>query len=174
MRLGERSRRPGLAHEDLALHVDRSTARRVARLAASDRIPVALWAVIAIESERALRAVAPSAEARAQLILRLDVASVNSTEMLDSDTRLDSYASALRGPPVPESLEWATRLELLVPYHSLRAWQIAAIRSKLPLHDWARGQLLAARPGRATWEAAAAARGQTLGEWIVLGALQNT
>jgi hypothetical protein len=167
--LGERSRRPGLAHEELGLELDRPTAVHVGRHAARERLPVALWAVIAIESERALFAVAPGDGARMKLIEHLDAVAGDTAEATLPNTRLDAYAYALRGSYVAAPSAPLTRLSLLVPYHSLRAWQIAADCDEIALDEWARRGLLAARPGRASWEAAAALCGQTLGEWIALG-----
>lgn len=172
MRLDMRSRRPGLAHEELDLVLDSSAAGRLAGEATSDGLPSPLWAVIAIESERALCAAAPTDWARRELCRRLDSAARLSVLEPRRDTRLDAYAAALRHSPAPAHYAGVTtRLTLLVPYHTLLAWEVAADHDGIPLLDWAHSQLVAVGPGRPLWEAAAAESGQTLGEWVALCAL---
>lgn len=164
IRLDSRTRRPGLAHEQLELSLHRPAAQRLASLRATDRLPAPLLAVIAIESERALGAAA--SEKPAVLARRLDWAARRAAPACVRRSQLAAYAAALRDPEVCEAGREAAELELLVPYHTLLAWEIAAAEAQLPLRDWARAQLVAAGSGRRLWEAAAADRGETLGEWV--------
>jgi hypothetical protein len=172
MRLDLRCRRPGLAHEELDLALDSSTATRIAGDASREGVPSPLWAAIAIESERALCAAARTDRARRELRLYLDSAARQSGLGAQGDRRLEAYATALRQATArTRDASATTCLTLLVPYHTLLAWEIAADHEDTPLLDWARSRLLAVGPGRPLWEAAAAERGQTLGEWVALCAL---
>lgn len=169
MRLHARSRRPGLAHEELDLTLDCSTAERVVR--ETDGLPPPLWAVIAIESERALHAAARPDESHGTLARRLDWAARRTTPNPSRRTQLTAYAAALRQPPATAQPAAVTRpLALLVPYHTLFAWDIAADQDGVSLADWARGRLAAVVMGRRLWEAAAAEAGQMLAEWVALRA----
>jgi len=169
LRLDERSRRPGLAHEELTLELDRELAARVTAQAASDGVPAPLWAVIAIESERA-RLATVTGHPQEELSRRLDWIARRHREP-PRETRLAAYAAALRRASDPTDLG-ALRppLALLVPYHSLVAWEIAAEDAGAPLEEWARNQLGVAGRGRSLWEAAAAEAGQMLAEWVAVHA----
>lgn len=169
MRLHARSRRPGLAHEELDLSLDRSTAERVVRRTAG--LPPPLWAVIAIESERALGAATRADESDAVLARRLDWAARRTTPNPRRRTQLAAYAAALRQPPATSQPAPArTPLGLLVPYHTLLVWDIAADQDGVSLANWARARLAAVEMGRPLWEAAAAEAGQMLAEWVALRA----
>jgi hypothetical protein len=173
IQLGHRSRRPGLAHDELWLDLG-SGAASVLVLATHDRLPPPLWAALTIESERALRTVAPEPSRRRPLAARLDrIARTRSASSGRGETRLHAWAAALRHPPAagPRTAPaQAVALDLLVPYHTLQAWQLAAERAGLPLHEWARSLLATSGAGRAMWEAAAAEAACTLGEWVALSA----
>ncbi len=175
LRLGSRSRRPGVAHEELELRLGSCACAAFAN-AAHDRLPLPLWALIAIESERALHAAAPSELARSELAARLDWVARMPPSDAPRETRLRAWAVALRCPPDPPRDATPTPgvvLELIVPYHTLLAWELAADRTGAPLLEWARFRLASASRGRALWEAAAAEAGCTLGEWIALSALTS-
>jgi hypothetical protein len=89
---------------------------------------------------------------------------------------LRAWASALRrpiDPPLHATPTPGATLSLIVPYHTLLAWELAADVAGLPLLDWARSLITSAGRGRALWEAAAAEAGCTLGEWVALFALTN-
>jgi hypothetical protein len=171
--LDMRSRRPAIAHEELELPLGSSAATAVAG-AAHDRLPTPLWAVIAIESERVLEAVTPFGSVRTELAARLDTAARLSVPVGRCETRLHAWAAALRSPPhQPRQANplASMTLDLVVPYHTLLAWNLAAERSELELTDWAQSLLTVARNGRALWEATAAEAGCTLAEWMTLSAL---
>lgn len=169
MRLDARSRRPGLAHEELGLSLDRSTAERVVRQ--TDGLPPPLWAVIAIESERALGAATRPGESDAVLARRLDWTARRTTPNPRRRTQLAAYAAALRRPPATaQPAPVTTPLALLVPYHTLLAWEIAGDQDSVSLADWARARLATVEMGRCLWEAAAADAGQMLAEWVALRA----
>ena len=176
MQLDVRSRRPGVAHEEIELHCIGAAAAAACAGAAYDRLPVPLWSLIAIESERALQAAAPDDPARSKLAARLDWVARMPPPDVPRETRLHAWAVALRCPP--DSLCYGSptpevTLELIVPYHTLLAWELAANRVGLPLTEWACISIAGAGLGRRLWEAAAAEAGCTLGEWIALSALTD-
>jgi len=166
MLLGPRSRRPGLAHEEIALSLDYAVAETCAIAAAREGLPTALWAVIAIESERAFRLVCDDTDV-ATARPRLNALARTRRHSSAHGTRLGAYAAALRlankKVPVVEH-----SLRLLVPYHSLLSWRIAARDSGRALQDWATGILTHPPSGRGLWEAAAAEQGSTVAEWIAV------
>jgi hypothetical protein len=175
-RLDSRSRRPGVAHEELELPLG-SCASAAAANAVHDRLPLPLWVLIAIESERALQAAASSELARTRLAARLDWIARMPTTDASRETRLRAWAVVLRCPPDPPrdvAPAPSVAIGLLVPYHTLFAWEFAADRAGVPLFEWARSRLASAGQGRALWEAAAAETGSTLGEWIALSALTSS
>lgn len=173
MQLGQRSRRPGLAHDEFFLYLG-SGAASVLVAAAQDHLPAPLWAALTIESERALQAVAADLSRRRSLAARLDrIASTTHAGPAGGETRLHAWAAALRHPPAAgprTSPPQAAALDLLVPYHTLQAWHLAAERAGLPMLEWARSLLATTGAGRAMWEAAAAEAACTLGEWVALSA----
>jgi hypothetical protein len=175
VRLDLRSRRPGVAHEELELHLG-SYATIAFAGAAHDRLPTPLWSLITIESERALHAVASSEPARCELAAHLDWAARAPMREVSRKTRLHTWASSLRRPLDPAhhaTLVPGVTLNLIVPYHTLLAWELAADVAGLTLLDWARSLLTSAGRGRARWEAAAAEAGCTLSEWVALFALTS-
>jgi hypothetical protein len=167
-RLHAEARRPGLAHETLAVPVRAPLLAGLARAAARDGMPLALWACLAVESERALEAVAPSSR-RGAAAAALDSAALPDRLATAGGTRLQAYAEALRerspGEPEPGG---DGRLRLFVPYHSLSAWRRAARDDEAGLEAWVRARLARLPAGRHRWEAAAAERGETLGEWVAM------
>ncbi len=170
MRLDARSRRPGLAHEEFNLCLDLPHAERACRRAAAEGLPPPLWAVIAIESQRALRAACPD-ESSDAIASRLDWVARRPPRQVRRATRLAAYAAVLRCPPrTVQPVQVASELPLLVPYHTSLAWEIAAEDDEIALNDWALVQLAAAGTRRPLWEAASAEAGQMLAEWIALHA----
>lgn len=171
MRLDGRSRRPGLAHEEIALWLGHASAERVGSAAAVESIPAALWATITIEAERALRNAAREAQSRATLAGRLNAAARQPFLLPTRRTRLAAYAAALRARHRPPPAAAApVPLTLLVPYHTWLAWELAACEDGLVVRDWVQAMLEEAPAGRRLWEAAAAERAQTLAEWIAASA----
>jgi hypothetical protein len=170
MRLDARSRRPGLAHEEFNLCLDLPHAERACHMAAAEGLPLPLWVVIAIESQRALRAARPD-ESPGAVASRLDWAARRPPRQVRRATRLAAYAAVLRCPPrTVQPMRVASELPLLVPYHTFLAWEIAAEDDEVALNDWALAQLAAAGTRRPLWEAASAEAGQMLAEWVALQA----
>lgn len=165
-RLHAEARRPGLAHEVLVVRFEAPALADLARAAAREGVPLALWAALGIESERALEAVVPPGR-RADAVSALDAAARGVRLPGVAATRLEAYAEALRGcvpgkpEPVPDG-----RLRLYVPYHSIVAWTLAAQHGAEDLEPWLRTRLARLPVARHRWEAAAGAQGATLGEWV--------
>jgi len=167
LQLEARARRPGVAHEEIQLVLDLPATRAIHRVATIEPLPIGLLAVIGIESERALQVAARDADAAA-LSRRLDWTARRGLPLCRRSTRLAAYAAALRAPQSIEAEVLGPTLDLLVPFHTLLAWEIAATAAGLPLNDWACARLEVAGAGRRLWEAAAAERGQMLAEWVAL------
>lgn len=168
--------RPGLAHEPLQIHLERGLRRAVADHAHRDGLSAPAWAVIVIESQRALTLAAEiSPHTAAELERRLHAVAAPSTYTTlprGPGSRLAAYARQLRATPqagTPRDHLAADPL-LPVPYNLLTAWrQIARAEHRTPA-EWAAAKLANLPAGRVEWEAAAAETGATLGEWVLLHA----
>lgn len=159
--LDDRAQRPGTAHEIVELDLAPTPTVIVRELASLDGLPVGLWAAIAVESERAR--VATGAD-----IAALDAAASRTGPRAPFPTRLTAYAAALRAASSRPAER--ARIAMPVAYHTVLAWSLAAEGSMLA---WICAQLEAVPRRRHLWEAAAAERGQTLGEWVALAATQT-
>jgi len=165
--------RPGLAHEPLMLVLDDAIARLAESRAAADGLATPLWSVLAVESERALRdAAAAIGWQPGELADQLDgtAAAGGTPGVVQRRRRLGRYAMALRQSERRQCAPASSRLLLAVPYHSLLAWELAAMAEGESTEAWAINRLEALPTGRGWWEAAAATDGQTLAEWIGLQA----
>jgi hypothetical protein len=181
--LTHRPTRPGLAFSELALELGPELCARAAATAAADGQPLNLWAAWVIESERVLAELGDLGPA-----LRADLDLL--AERPDPPTpggaaRLGEYAQQLRRTFRAASAASATmpaqmpavripgRLSLLVPDASLTAWRRAAIAADQTLEDWAGARLAGLPRMRASWEAAAAERGETLAEFVLAQAARR-
>lgn len=153
--------------------LDGDVRERVRALAQRARLPLALYALCAVEAERAIAEVSQITGLAADEIAPwLDEAAAQapSTEFEPPASRpLRAYARALtsagyNGRP-------RGNFELVVPDRQRARWSVAAQEAGLTLEGWIISQLVAARPGVEQWEAQAAAEGRTLSEWIALQAL---
>ncbi len=165
--------RPGIAHEYLELRLGADTVEAVEKVALGIGVPAELWAAIAIESERALRAAAEASNvARGRLAVALDTASAEPRPTLPAQRgrRLAAYARMLRRPDASTLPAGMHRLSVAVAYHTMSAWEFDAARTGASVASWASALLAAMPEGRLQWEAAAAEAGQTLGEWSALHA----
>ena len=140
-------------------------------------LPVELWARLAIEGDRQLaRAVALTGLDRETLRAQLD-------ELADRDKRpaiglvtrsLDGYSRLLRAAePSDSGRARPSRLTVLIPDTLALAWTRAANANGggESLSAWASDRVLSAPAGVVGWEAAAAAAGDSLGEWILAAAV---
>ena len=165
--------RPGLAHEQLELALPRESAIAISAAAVAEGVPRSLWAGIAIESERAFRAVVAITESRPHdLEAALDEASAEQHPITFAlkRKRLIAYACQLRERGAGRSDGALSCLSVPVGYHTFAAWEIEASQAGKVVEAWALELLLVLPTGRTQWEAAAAESGQTLAEWIAFQA----
>jgi hypothetical protein len=168
--------RPGVAHERLEVALDRDTVSAVEAAASADGVPSELWAVIAVESERALRtAAAATGVARNRLEAALNDAAAHPLTVTAAGhgRRLAGYARALRRGDANTPTGAARGLTIIVAYHTLFAWELEAAHTGASVESWAAALLAVMPQGRLQWEAAAAEAGQTLGEWVALQATRR-
>lgn len=169
--------RPGLAHETLMVSLEAPVAAAIAETASAEALPCGLWAGIAIESERALRAAADAHRVGPETLKRqLDAWSMSAGRSLPGahGRRLQAYARAIRhGVPALPSAVAEESLAVTVAYHSLLAWDRQAASEDTDTASWAQALLAVGPVGRPSWEAAAAQAGQTLGEWVALQAARR-
>jgi hypothetical protein len=161
--------RPGVAHEHLRLAPSAELLDEVERLAAAEGLPTGQWAAITIESERALRSATRRGglpDQELQAALSSAAAKARAPVFSRRGRRLSGYARALRSAQPRELLPRPDGITLPVPYHSLLAWELEAIRSGAPLESWAVDQLGGPPRGRILWEAASAEAGEMLAGWI--------
>jgi len=168
--------RPGLAHEAVTLTLDARLAAAVERGAAVEGLPTPLWAGLAIESERALRARAHDTGLAATALERALDAAADATGCLAAGRgrRLVRYGLALRGRGPREMGPPCRRLTIAVPQHTLTAWELAATLEGQAVDGWAAASLEALPAGRPRWEYAAALAGQTLAEWVAVQAARRS
>lgn len=130
-------------------------------------VPAGLQTVVAIEAAHALERVSATGVTCAAL----DRASEPSEPRpLIPPPRLVDYAGELRGAGDHMS-PLVGELELLPPSRLLGAWRLAAHDAGLQLERWMALMLARAPAGALRWEAAAAAGGLTLTEWVLLQAV---
>jgi hypothetical protein len=131
-------------------------------------VPVALQVVIAIEAAHALGRASATGLTCAALDRAVEQA--EPARALIPRPALLGYAEQLLNAgehPGP----FAGELELLPPSRLLGAWRLAAFDAALELEQWMTVMLDRAPDGSLRWEAAAAAQGLTLTEWVLLQAL---
>jgi hypothetical protein len=167
--------RPGLAHERLLLKLEQQGSEEVERAAFKDGIPPGLWAALAIESERALRAaVGASGITREKLVEHLQQASLAKDPTVERvrqhGRRLTAFARELRRGSAAIHSQATSSLEIPVAYHTLVAWDLEAGAAGVSTDAWAARLLMSVPAGRTLWEASAAEAGQTLSEWIAIQA----
>ena len=170
---GERPARPGLALAPLLVTVDPRTAARIEVAAAGCGVTTTLWSVVAVESARALEAIADALEqTTAALVDPLDeIADAADGAVLGGRrSELALYSLGLRHATPRRARPARTAVNLSVPTNLLLAWQSVASQRSTNAADWASMQLRQAERSRMSWEAASAAIGLGLAEWISLQA----
>jgi hypothetical protein len=129
-----------------------------------------LRAAVAIEAARCLAFVARRRSLGADAIERRLDAAARVAEpppvVPIAAHRLADYARQLSaaGPGVADE---RSPVELLVPSRQMAAWALAAAEAGLPVEEWAQRLLDSAPQLALAWEAASAARAQTLLEWAL-------
>lgn len=164
--------RPGELAELIDVNLTPAEIARVAAAAAQAGLPLTLWLYIAVEAERALAEVASVLELEPDELIAAFDAAVQSCSPRGPrhvfTRRLDDYAGALVDTK-PATLPAPERLSVRVPHRIAAGWAHAAAAAGRPFDCWLT-TMIAAATGREHWEAAAAADGQTLAEWVWLQA----
>jgi hypothetical protein len=175
--LDERTQRPGELASPVVVEVPSALGVRLDSLARGARLPVPLFARIAVEAARALDELTsvlepPDAEAVAAL---LDTAAEpNASGFEPPPARaLRVYARALCSGGATARRGSPSDLTLIVSDRLRARWSLAAQAEGLALEAWIASKLERARGGCERWEAQAAFDGQTLGEWVMLQALRR-
>jgi hypothetical protein len=173
--LSERTQRPGELADLVAIQLSAELRVHVEALASRARMPLHLWAVIAVEAERALAEVAGAGSA-AELAAAFDAAAgtAPTSEFSPMPARaLRAYAAALRASAWRRSPRQKPELNLVVVDRLRARWSLEAQAAGLTLPTWIAARLASAEVGREHWEAQAAFEGRTLAEWAALQALKR-
>jgi hypothetical protein len=177
LELDERSQRPGELADLVVVELEPLLRERLARLAATERLPLPLFAVIAVEAARALDEIAELLGASAdELAAPLDEATgaARDPDYEPRPTRaLRAYARALSSGAFHGRGDGNGKLTLVVPDRLRARWSLAAQDEGQALDTWIAARLATAQAGRGRWEARAAYEGRTLAEWLSLQALKR-
>lgn len=170
--------RPGVTHSEIQLRLPVELATKVLANAAEERLPVAVWAGLVIESERALDQAQREGQQAEALRDELDrLARVQQPPVPGAASRLAEFGRSLRKdqrrPELAPDLQNSARLVARVPYPALTAWRRAAIESGQSVDEWATAKLTQLPRVRYLWEASAAERGETLAEWVLVQAARR-
>lgn len=145
---------------------------RVAVAAAQTGLPLALWLYIAVEGERAVAEVTSVLDLEpGGLVAVLDAAAQSCPPRGPRHVlvrRMGEYAAALVDAK-PATRPAPDRLAVRVPHRVAAGWAHAAAAAGQPFDRWL-ATMTTAATGHEHWEAAAAAEGRTLAEWIWLQA----
>jgi hypothetical protein len=160
--------RPGEVPRLLVVDLDRVVSERLDAEAADLGLPRELWLRIAVEASRLLRRAAHLlGVARNEVIRYVEERSraLNLTTM--EAARYDAYAKQIRqGRGSGRRRAPVSRLSIPIPESMVTAWSIDAAADSQTLEEFVNARALDAPAGAASWEAASAERGQSLGEWM--------
>ncbi len=131
-------------------------------------VPVALQAVIAIEAAHAFERVSATGLTCAALDRAAEP--TEPVRALIPRPALLGYSEQLLDAGEQPG-RFVGELEMLPPSRLLGAWRLAAFDAELELEQWMTVMLDCAPADSLRWEAAAAAQGLTLTEWVALQAL---
>lgn len=170
--------RPGVTHSEIELRLPVDLATKVLASAAEERIPVAVWIALVIESGRALDQTWREGWQVEALCDELDqLARVSQPPVPGGASRLAEFGRSLRDdqrrPKLGPEAQNPARLVARVPNPALTAWRRAAIESGLSVDGWAAARLARLPRVRYLWEASAAERGETLAEWVFVHAARR-
>lgn len=135
-------------------------------------LPLALWARLAIEAERAKERVVDLTQ-RAPLDVDEQVrgaAEAMGTKVLGLSP-LARYASAVLGAGGSEPYEYPEDVEIFIPSEMALGWREAAAVKNETLEAWTRSALLRSSPGAGAIEGQAAAAGESLAAWCYAASL---
>jgi hypothetical protein len=174
--------RPGVTHTEVELQVGVELAEAASRVAIEEGLSIPVWIGFVVESERAVEQACSDKREIDELRGCLDrMARASSPPIPGGATRLAEFGKALRNvgetPPQRSAarldLRTAAKISARVPYQVVTAWRLAAIESGQPVDAWAIDHLRRLPRGRFRWEAAAAERGETLAEWVLVQAARR-
>jgi hypothetical protein len=175
-----RPQRPGELTVAVVVALDGGARPHVSAHARDAGVPAALWLAVALEAQRSIEQatsllgghpdrLAVTLDAEASKLTATDVDVHYSPALI----QLRSYASALRAAGTPASEPLVGRsLPLFPALHVAAAWALDAQRDGLEVAAWASERTAALPIGRMDWEAASAAHGQTLAEWVLAQAVR--
>ena len=167
--------RPGELVMPVRIDLGDGAMAQAIREASASRVPVELWVRIAIEGSRQLDLViAATGVSRGAFAAHLDGLADGARTAPGSlhTPGLSMYARRLRsGEPTGVREAGRSPLTVLIPDTLALAWTRAANRGADSLAGWAEARLRSAPEGVVGWEAAAAASGDSLGEWMLAAAL---
>lgn len=174
--------RPGVTQTEIELQVGTELMEAASQAATEEGLSVSVWIGFVIESERAVRQACGENREIDELRERLDgMARELNPPIPGAATRLAEFGRALRnaamaptqGSAMGGNLRTPARLSARVPYQAVTAWRLAAIENGQPVNAWAIKHLQRLPRGRFRWEAAAAERGETLAEWVLVQAARR-
>jgi hypothetical protein len=154
--------RPGEMPESLVVPLPAEAGER----ARDEGLPLALWARLAIEIERAKQRVIGATErGLAEVDERLSVANEAMGTTVFGLSPLARYASAILDAGAGESVGSHDEVEIFIPSEMALCWCEAAAAGNETLEAWARSALLRSSHGAGAIEAQAAAAGESLAAW---------
>lgn len=160
--------RPGEMPESLMVSIPAEAGDRARR----EGLPLALWARLAIEAERAReRVVTLTQRGPCDVDEQVrSVAEAMGTKVLGVSP-LARYASAVLGASVLGPFESLNDVEVFIPSEMAHGWGQAAAAKNETLETWTRAALLRSSPGAGVIEGQAAAAGESLAAWYYAASL---
>jgi predicted HicB family RNase H-like nuclease len=175
--LDQLTQRPGELADLVVVELEPLLRERLATLAATERLPLPLFAVIAVEAARALDEVAELLDISADDLASLVDDAATAAQESDFEPRptraLRAYAKALSSGAFHGRGDGNGTLTLVVPDRLRARWSLTAQDEGQSLDAWIGARLATAQAGRGRWEARAAYEGRTLAEWLSLQALKR-
>lgn len=166
--------RPGELRTSLTLELSPYAQAALARPEVSS-LPMSLRLALWVESARWVMRIAevhgmPEERIRAMLdesarsapAAQVDLAPITARRLVHYSRQLRG-SRAIASPRTASEVRVGAALEVEVPLRLASAWAVAA--GHVSLQDWVSAQLESAAGDVVLWEASAAARGETLGEW---------
>jgi hypothetical protein len=172
-----RPQRPGELTAVIVIEIDDASRQHIAASARSAGVPAALWLTIALEAQRSLKqALFLAGGTEDSLIAALDDAAAQAMASVEraseafspSLAQLRNYATALTtGGSGDGDVMVGTSVPLSPTLHVAAAWALEAHHLGIDAAEWASARTATQPVGRLAWEAASAAHGQTLAEWVL-------
>jgi hypothetical protein len=160
--------RPGEMPESLVVSIPAGAGGR----AQGEGLPLALWARLAIEVERAKeRVVELTQRGPCDVDEQLRRAAEAMGTKVSGVSPLARYASAVLGAGVSDPCESPEDVEVFVPSEMALGWREAAAAKSQTLEAWTRSALLHSSSGAGAIEGQAAAAGESLAAWCYAASL---